>query len=157
MKRQGETPEGNLAQSHALDELEPAPFPYLPWLDMALLTAVGANLEDGLTLANTPGAVIAGRGTAEAFMWKVASSAGVRRYTVSLPRSSLHLGHCTVSMVPQQIDCTCPGCLMLKKGKKDKVCKHETAVLARCLQQHNQNMPTRVVRGNSAFRRGVAD
>ena len=100
---------------------------------------------------------MAGRGTAEALTWKVASSAGVRRYTVSLPRSSLHLGHCTVSMVPQQMDCTCPGCLMLKKGKKDKVCKHETAVLAKCLQQHNQNMPTRIVRGNSAFRRGVAD
>ena len=50
MKRQGETPEGNLAQPHALDEVEASPFPYLPWLDMAMLTAVGANLEDGLTL-----------------------------------------------------------------------------------------------------------
>ena len=153
MKRQGETPEGNLAQPHALDEVEASPFPYLPWLDMALLTAVGANLEDGLTLANTPGAVIPGRSTAEALTWKVASSAGVRRYTVSLPRTSLRPGHFTVSMVSQQMNCTCPGCQMLKKGSKDKVCKHETAVLAKCLQQHNQNMPTRIVRET---RRSVA-
>ena len=119
---------------------------------MALLTSVGANLEDGLALAARPGAVIAGPGTVGSFQWKVVSSTGARRYTVSLLRSSLQLRHCTVFLVPQQIDCTCAGCLMLKKSKKDKICKHELAVLARCLQQHNQDMPTSIVRGNSAFR-----
>ena len=157
MKRQGETPEGNLAQPHALDEVEASPFPYLPWLDMAMLTAVGANLEDGLTLSNTPGAVIPGRNTAEIMNWKVSSSAGVRRYNVSLPRSSTRLRHCTVSMVAQQMNCTCPGCQMLKKSGKDKVCKHETAVLAKCLQHHNQVLPARIVRGNSGLRRSVTD